>query len=147
MRISLDLAISKKRKEQLAMMKILVLLVGIVAFCPAVSSAQEFCNRQAAVTVSASGNTQIIAAVSGQRIHICHISIAFASAVDVTLKEGTGTNCATGDVAITGTYKATTSLNLSFGREGPLRTGASQAFCVNLGTAVVGGGVMTFTQI
>lgn len=112
------------------------------------------CNMQAAISLSAAGNTEIIPAPSGagpaaivRTTRICHISISFEAMVDVSIRSGGGTNCASGGAILTGTYQDVLSIALDFGPEGALETLASnveQAVCVNLGAAVTGGGVVTY---
>ena len=105
------------------------------------------CNNRANIAVSASGNTQIIAAPSGvQAIRICHISISFQAMVDISFTQGTGVNCATNNFALTGTYEDVLTFAPGLGAEAALRVTGGSAFCINLGTAVTGGGVIIYAQ-
>jgi len=104
-----------------------------------------FCTQSAVITLTTSGLTQIIAASGNQVIHICNISIAFASGVNVQLETGTGTNCASSTTALTGTYQSILTLALDF-VNGTLNTPAGVALCVNLGASVTGGGVIEYIQ-
>lgn len=96
----------------------------------------------AAVSLSASGLTQIIAASGATVITIGSISASFQSAVDFQLEYGTGANCGTGTTALTGIYRSILAVAL----DNPLFVPASQAVCVNLGSAVVGGGLVEYNQ-
>lgn len=103
------------------------------------------CNQRLAFSVSASGNTQILAAVGGQTITVCHISMSYASSVDWSLTQGTGTNCATGNALVTGAYSSITGVALD--RDiSPIALSVSQALCVNNGSAVIGGGLLIYKQ-
>lgn len=109
-----------------------------------------WCDQRANISVSASGNTQIIAAVGGDIIYVCNLAISWTagSAVDFSLHEGIGANCGTGDTAITGTYQDINSVTHDYGPWGALRTTVSQALCVNMvaGTNATGGGVIIYAQ-
>ena len=109
---------------------------------------EEFfsCNSQEIVNLSASGNTQIVALSAGDVIRVCHISFSMDAVADVTFREGTGTNCDTDDTAISGIYRDANWIALDFGADGALRGSSGQALCVNLGTAVNAGGVITYAQ-
>jgi len=96
-----------------------------------------------AVSVSSSGLTQILAASAGKVITIYHFSIGMASSVNFQLEYGTGSNCGTGTTAATGVYQVIQGLALDV----PFSLPASQALCVNLGSGVVGGGLLVYTQI
>jgi hypothetical protein len=61
------------------------------------------------VTLSGSGLTQILAASTGKKITVCHISAGFASGVNFQLEYGTGASCGTGTTAVTGTGTFTTA--------------------------------------
>jgi hypothetical protein len=105
------------------------------------------CTNSAAISLSASGNTQIIALSGSTAIRVCHISLAMASTVDLKLVRGTGTNCGTGSADMTGVYKSVGSLALDFpAASGGLRVTAGNALCVNLGSAVTGGGLVVYAQ-
>lgn len=104
-----------------------------------------FCNASAAISLSGSGLTQIVALSGATQIRICNISVAFASGVDFQLETGTGVNCAGGTAALTGVYKGITTIALDF-NSGTLNGAASQALCVNLGAGITGGGVVNYAQ-
>lgn len=110
-----------------------------------VITSQTVCNSQAAVSLSAVGLTEIIPLIAGRTPRICHLSLSFQAAVDVQLSRGTGSNCATGTTAITGTYQDVLTLTLDFAN-GPLQGAAGEAVCVNLGAAVTGGGVVVYAN-
>lgn len=60
------------------------------------------CNLYAKYDASTNGDTQVVALVAGSSIYICGYGIHVgASATNVKLEYGTGTNCATGTTALT----------------------------------------------
>ena len=104
------------------------------------------CTSSTTISITGSGNTQIIAAVTDQLVRICHISLSFDANSDFSIREGTGTDCGTNDIALTGTYLDINSIALDFGAVGALRNSASQALCLNFGSSVNAGGVITYAQ-
>lgn len=103
---------------------------------------QIFCPNNVNVGLSGSGLTQILAASGTKKITVCHISAGFASGVNFQLEYGTGTNCGTGTTAVTGVYQTIQGIAL----DTPFTLPASQALCVNLGSAVAGGGILVYAQ-
>ena len=101
--------------------------------------------KSATVSLTASGLTQLIALSGTTVIRLSHISVAFASAVDFQLEYGTGSACATGTTALTGTYKSILTVALDFDLD-PLLIPAGDALCANLGASVTGGGLVKFAQ-
>ena len=102
-----------------------------------------YCTLSAPVSLTTSGLTQLVALSAGKQIRICHISIAFATAETFQLEEGTGSVCAGGTAALTGVYQAVLTLALDF-PSGTLNALTSNALCANLGSSVVGGGVILY---
>ena len=105
----------------------------------------NFPSLNAAISLSSSGLTQILALSGMTVIRVEHISLAFASGVNVQLEYGTGSNCGMGTTAVTGVYEAVTGLALDFD-SGTLNIPAGNALCINLGSSVVGGGVIVYSQ-
>lgn len=104
------------------------------------------CTLQAAFTVSASGNNQLVAAVAGQRIRVCSISFSATAAQAVSITAGTGVNCGTGTTTIAGPYQSTQAFVLDFGALTPLLAATSSALCINQGSAITGGGFISYAQ-
>lgn len=102
------------------------------------------CDNSVAVNISASGLTQIIALSSGKQIRICHLSLGNSAASNVTIEYGTGVNCASGTTAISGPYQSIVVLALDFQMRRELTFPASQAVCLNFGTSVTSGGLVTY---
>lgn len=100
------------------------------------------CSSSAAVTLSASGNTQILAFTSSKQIQICHFSYSGSTTADMKLVYGTGSNCATGLTSLTGVYGSVQSIALDLA--GSLILPASKSLCVNLSAANAYGGLLTY---
>ena len=102
----------------------------------------------APINVSSTGSTQIIALTSGQRIYICGYDIIAGGTVNVTFREGDGTNCNTNTVSKTGAYPLTAQTGLVRSVTGFVqwKTTASRAFCLNLDAAVQVSGIVTYVK-
>lgn len=111
---------------------------GTTAFCDPTKTSTV------AVTLTASGLTQILAASASKKITVCHLSLGPASAVNIQLEYGTKvtTDCDTGATAVSGVYQANGGLALDV----PFTLPASQALCINQGTAVNNGGLLVYVQ-
>jgi hypothetical protein len=97
------------------------------------------------IALSSSGLTQIIPASSGNTTTIFHISVLLQSAATFQLEYGTGSNCGTGTTALTGVYPSNFTGATWDPGDLPI-VPASNAVCVNLGSSVTGGGVVTYSQ-
>jgi hypothetical protein len=104
-----------------------------------------YATANAAISLSSSGLTQLLALSGSTQIRVEHISVSFASAVNFQLEYGTGSNCGTGTTAVSGVYQAITGIALDFD-SGTLNVPAGQALCANLGASVTGGGVLVYAQ-
>lgn len=90
-------------------MKKLFLALFFALALPCVGQAQPFspyggllCNKTAQYSASTSGLTQLVAAVTGAPIYVCgYVINVGATATNVGLSYGTGTNCATGTATLT----------------------------------------------
>lgn len=71
--------------------------------------------KSVAVDVAASATTQLIAGVSRQAIYITSFDFMAAATNNVNLVYGTGTNCATGQVELTGAYPLIAQAGISKG--------------------------------
>jgi hypothetical protein len=100
------------------------------------------CPNSAAIALTSSGLTQILALSAGKVITVCHISAGFASGVNFQLEYGTGAACGTGTTAETGVFQSVQGIALDV----PFSLPASQALCVNLGSSVTGGGLLIYAQ-
>lgn len=102
------------------------------------------CTLSAPVTLTAAGSTQIVGLTAAQSIRVCHFSASFQAPVDLKLVYGTGANCAAGPADVTGIYSTVMAIALDFTT--PLVAASANALCVNLGAAVTGGGVVTYSK-
>lgn len=107
----------------------------------------DTCNQFVAVNISASGQTQIIGAVSNQSVHICSFHLIANGTTNVSLQEGTGTNCAVGTVTMDGPDALVVgAVDNSPDDISAFSTGPNQAVCVNSTFATQVGGYVTFSQ-
>ena len=99
--------------------------------------------QSAAISISGSGLTQIVAASGAKVITICHLSVLANASTNITIEYGTGSNCGSGTTVVSGAYQAAfgialDSLNVALP--------ASQALCLNSSASVTAGGLVTFVQ-
>jgi hypothetical protein len=107
------------------------------------------CTQSRAVVLTAAGNTEIVPAVTGKLIRICHVSFALSVAVNVNFVQGSGVACATGPANLSGVYQNVSAIALDFTARSALRTTVdtpAQAVCVNLSGIATGGGVVMYAQ-
>lgn len=100
------------------------------------------CVNQAAITLTGAGDTEIIAATTGRAVRICELYLAAASAEDVKLTQGTGTNCGVGTANITGLFRQITALNINSGNG--IRGATGKAICVNQSGGINSGGIVIY---
>jgi hypothetical protein len=103
------------------------------------------CDNTAVYDAGTNGSTQLVALTSGQTIYVCgfQISTSQSTSVNVNLRYGTGTNCATGATNITPSYALQAAAStgpigmvvMTPGFTG-LKTAASNALCINTNAAV-----------
>lgn len=123
---------------------LLSLLLACVCFLPAVSHAQALtCGPSPTVTTAASGEQQLVAAITGHSILICYVIITAvnsATAGDVSIDYGTGSSCGTGTTASPFNFaKGAASTPMSFLVGSPLSpvwaAPAGNALCINFAQA------------
>jgi hypothetical protein len=100
------------------------------------------CNLSAPISLSLAGNTQVVALSAGQKVHVCHFSVSADTPVDIQLTSWTAAACTGASTALSGVYKSVWTMALDF--PAPLTGPASGSLCVNLGTAVTTGGLLTY---
>jgi hypothetical protein len=84
--------------------------------------------------------TQIVPAITGQRIYITAVTFHPASTAVLTLSYGTGTNCGTGTVAFyTGTFQAGEAWFQGTGNGAIFALPISTALCITIATAAAPG--------
>ncbi len=104
------------------------------------------CLSRAVFNLSASGDTEIIAASAATTIRICHLSFATVAPEDVKVVRGTGTNCGTSPADVTGLYKSIQAAAFDWGPFSPLTGAASGAICLNQSVMQALGGVVVYDQ-
>lgn len=99
----------------------------------------KVCDQHAKYDASTSGSTKIVSGVSGRKVYICGLLIQVgATATNVQITEGTGTNCGSGSANITPAYQL--PVNGGTGFLSPFWTGMQSAVaaddvCVNASAA------------
>ncbi len=110
----------------------------------------EVCNpidgTSVAINVATAATTQLVALVSGQTIYVCHYNFMSAGTTNVTLVYGTGTACATGQVALTGAYNTTAQTGVSADPRGLVKTASANALCIINSAAIQVSGVLAYRQ-
>lgn len=121
-------------------------IIGWRALPPSASGVASGCTSQAAIVITGSGNTQIIAASTGLTPVICSVRVAAETATNLKLTRGTGTNCGTGTADITGLYYQV--LTLKEGSDAsPVLGAQSGAVCINSSAAVNIGGLVMYKYV
>jgi len=108
------------------------------------------CSEQAVIqfTAGGAGATRIVtAAGGGKQVLICHISVSSTAAVDLTIQNGTGTNCGTGTASLTGAYENIVTIALDFGYWAALRVPANNDVCLSVDAASTVGGVIVYAEL
>lgn len=106
------------------------------------------CPSSAVINVAAAATTQLVALASSQIIRVCSFVISGDTlATTATFVYGTGSNCATGQAALTGAMRLPDEGSIALsGMNGSLfRTIASNALCLTAATGAVTGFV-TYAQ-
>lgn len=98
----------------------------------------------APIAASTAGTLQLVAAVSGKAIYVTDWDVVAGGTGTFQLEYGTGTNCATGTTALTGTYPA----QAQFGRAGVghLFIPAGNALCIVTTGAAASQGFVAYAQ-
>lgn len=108
---------------------------------------QFTCPSSAVINVTAAATTEIVALTASQVIRVCSFVITESLGGTAAFVYGTGTNCATGQTAITGAMALSTggNISLSAGKDSLFRTASANALCL---TAVTGNivGFLTYAK-
>jgi len=107
-----------------------------------------FCDQSASISTASSGYTQLVARLGAQAIYVCGYTFVSTSALAVKFAYGTGTNCATGTVDMTGAMAVAANGGVvnPVGSVPTLITLGAQAFCINLSAATQVSGHITYGQ-
>lgn len=131
-----------------------ILLLALALLCARVAWADPcqdkgVVKQWASIIISVAGTTDVVAAVTAQSIYVCSLSLsATGTAPSLQIEYGTGTNCATGPVAMTGTMLlGGTALEVLAWGGSVLQTPPSQELCFFAGgTSPSIMGVLTYVQ-
>ena len=113
------------------------------------------CDKFAAVSINTATTTKIIPLVSGQTTYLCGWNFYSGGTNNVALVYGTGTNCGTGTLGITGGTTAATGYNflaqsnvsVQLPAGSPVKeTTAANDTCIITSAAVQLSGMISFTQ-
>lgn len=118
------------------------LIVGPQIFNGSTWDREFTCPSSAVVNVAAAATTQLVALAASQIIRVCSFVITGdTAATTATFVYGTGANCGTGQVALTGAMRMVDEGSLAIsGANGSLfRTAASNALCLTAATGAVTG--------
>ena len=95
---------------------------------------------------AATALTQQIALSAGKAIYICGLTFVTGATSTLQLEYGTGTNCATGTVALSGVYIASSTVTLP-ANASIMTTPAGQALCaVTTGATGQANGWLSYVQ-
>jgi hypothetical protein len=104
---------------------------------------REFtCPSSAVINVTAAATTELVALTASQVIRVCSFTITGVTALTTaTFVYGTGTNCATGQAALTGAMQlgVSTAISNSAGNGSLFRTASANALCLTAATGNVTG--------
>ncbi len=105
------------------------------------------CDQNAAVNLSGSGNTEIVA-LSGSKItRVCKVEFATTDAQDVKLTYGTGSNCGTGTTDLSPLFKnAISGVIPPIGNFLPPTVPSGKALCFNQSVAQATGVWVFYAQ-
>ena len=98
--------------------------------------------KSAAISIAGMGDNTVVAAVTGQRVKVMHLSLFTSGAVNVQVKSGAGTN-------LTGAFTFLANQGWAFDAAGgnkAMMTTAGDALVVNLSAAVTVTGYVQFFQ-
>lgn len=104
------------------------------------------CGSQAAISLSASGNTVVIPHSGTLRTLICFAQVSWASGLNVQVQSGTGATCGTGTANVTGLMQNVATWTLPATPFSPMVIASGQDVCINDSTTAAGGGWIVFTQ-
>lgn len=117
----------------------------VIAYDSGVCNAKN--TSQLAVSVSSSGNNELVALTSAQTIYVCDLTLIADGAVDVQLIYGTGTACGTGETNMSGVMKLTAAgSGWTHDYGGRLKTAEANALCLELSGAVAVNGILTYRK-
>ena len=132
------------------------LILAASLFFPSVGHAQVrpygapiACNQAAYYDASTNGATQLVAGVTGKIIYICGYTLFGAGTANVSLTEGTGTNCGTGTITISPAFRLVTQIGVTDPSDywrGLNTRIAGDALCINTSAGVAIQAIVYYSQ-
>lgn len=106
------------------------------------------CGSSVKIDTASSGNTELVAATSGETVYVCGYELIAGGTVSVQWITGTGTACATNEFDESGPMPLVANSGLA--PRSPFWTGlsggAGDAFCIELSGAVQVSGILYYTK-
>ena len=125
-------------------------------FTPSMGAYEVRCDSSVVINQATATTTQLVALAAGKKIYVCSAMVNQVGAVTAPTFQfvyGTGANCVTGQVALTGVITganvAGTITNPQFGGTGlgyVFSAPASQALCITTTTTQPQKGLLSYTQ-
>jgi len=104
--------------------------------------------KSVAITTASATTVELVALASGKSIYVTTFDVVSAGATTVTFKYGTGTNCGTGTVNLTGAYPmaANTVITKGSGVGVALNIPQGNALCITNSAGVQISGSVSYAQ-
>lgn len=101
-----------------------------------------------AISTGTSGNTQLVALNGSEVVYACGLVLMAGGTVDVSVVYGTGTNCGTGETALTGAFPlvAQTGFSVPNGTGVQFKGAAGNAMCLKLSASQNVRGWLTYVR-
>ena len=106
------------------------------------------CDSSAQISVSTATTSQMVALSAGKSIYVCAFVINGGGTTTAKLVYGAGTNCGTGQVALTPAFSlaVATTVGAGNGLGYVMKTAAANALCVTNSAAVATNVLVAYTQ-
>jgi hypothetical protein len=105
------------------------------------------CTNRANIALTTIGLTRIITGTAAKKIHLCSLSMSFASPVDIQVVEGTQvmTACDTGPTNMSGLYRSVVGFDPNLSNLFALTEAtAADDVCISMSASVNGGGTAIY---
>lgn len=121
--------------------------ISYAFYKPGAEVTEPQCPQSMVINTAAAGPTQEIAALAGAKIRICSINVSSGTAEAIDFQQGTGTNCGTNNVQLTGlTHLAANSPWIQNFPTAGLVAIAGNAVCIHLSGANQTDGTITYSD-
>lgn len=112
--------------------------------------AHKVCDSVVKISQAAlNGAAEIVSATAGKKIYVCGYSITSTAAAGISWVEGTGTNCGTGQAAVTGVQQLAAKAQVGVGPAPyamPFTATAADALCIKTDAASDTMGVLWYSK-